>query len=58
MMLSECLDMFRTVFSILEKVLKFATQFSRPGKVEVNSGKMVKSLEFFSFSKLEQVLNK
>ena len=58
MMLSDCLVMFRTEFWILEKVLKFATQFSRPGKVEVNSGKMVKSLEFFSFSKLQQVLNK
>ena len=58
MMLSDCLVMYRTEFWILEKVLKFAAQFSRPGKVEVNSGKMVKSLEFFSFSKLQQVLNK
>ena len=50
--------MFRTVFSILEKVLKFATQFSRPGKVEVNSGKNGKKSRVFSFSKLQQVLNK
>ena len=52
------LSCFVQSFEFLKKVLKFATQFSRPGKVEVNSGKMVKSLEFFSFSKLEQVLNK
>ena len=44
----------------LKKVLKFAQQFSRPGKsleMEIKCGKMVKSLEFF-FSKLQQVLYK
>ena len=40
----------RTESWILKKVLKFAKQFSR-------AGKMVKSLEFF-FSKLQQVLSK
>ena len=45
----------------LKKVLKFAQQFSRPGKsleMEIKCGKMVKSLEFFFFSKLQQVLYK
>ena len=44
----------RTESWILEKVLKFAQQLSRPGK---SLEKMIKSLELF-FSKLQQVLYK
>ena len=45
----------RTEFGILEKVLKFASNFpdlEKVWKMETKSGKMVKSLDFFS--KLQQ----
>ena len=53
------IDRVRTESWIFEKVMKFAQQFSRPGKSLENRDKvwnMVKSLEKNGYNKLQQVL--